>query len=111
MSTAVTYRQAMKELGVSRSTVERWLRVTRIPKATVDGQIVFDLETLIDAWAGHQEAVEAARLEKAGPEKVTESSITIPVPQSMRDELDALAARNDVSLATVVRELLGSALG
>lgn len=97
----------MRELGVSRSTIERWLRVTKIPTETVEGRTVFDLETLTDAWAGHRAAVEAAR-EK--PEKVTESSITISVPHATRDVLDAMAAKHGVSLAAIVRELIGSAL-
>lgn len=97
----------MKELGVSRSTVERWLRVTGVPTSTVEGRTVFDLETLVDAWAGHRAAVEAA---KKKPEKVTETSITVSVPHSMRDQLDAMADRHGVSRAAAVRELLGSVL-
>ena len=107
MSTDVTYREAMKELGVSRSTVERRLRLTRVPVRKVDGLAYFDLDTLRDAWAGHRAAIEQ---EKAEREKSTERSITVSVPLSMRDELDAMASRHGVSLAAVVREILGNAL-
>jgi len=107
VSTDVTYREAMKELGVSRSTVERRLRLTGIPVRKVDGRAHFDLETLQDAWAGHRAAIEQ---EKAEHEKSTETSITVSVPHSMRAELDAMAARHNVSRAAVVREILGAAL-
>lgn len=107
MSTAVTYREAMRELGVSRSTVERRLRLTRIPTQLVDGRTVFDLETLVDAWAGHRAAIEA---EKAEKEKATETSITVSIPGWMRQEIDQLVARDDVSMASVVRSAIAYGL-
>lgn len=107
MSTAVTYRKAMKELGVSRSTVERRLRITGVPTEIVDGQAVFDLDTLVDAWAGHRAAVEIERAEK---ERAAETSITVSIPRWMRDELDMVAARDDVSMAAAARAAIAYGL-
>lgn len=106
MST-VTYQEAMKELGVSRSTVERWVRITGTPTKREDGLVRFDLETLKDAWSGHREAV---RAERAGREKATEASLSVSIPRSMRHDLEILATRHSTSLAAVVREMIGKGL-
>lgn len=97
----------MKELRVSRSTVERRLRLTRIPTQTVEGRTTFDLETLVDAWEQRRSLMESEKEER---EKATESSITVSIPRSMRDDLDILSKRHGTSVAAVVRELLGTGL-
>jgi hypothetical protein len=103
----VTYPEAMAALGVSLSTVQRRLRITRVPTEIVGGRTVFDLETLVDAWDGHRAAMEA---EKAARENATEASITVSIPRAMRDQLEEMSERHGVSLAAVVREVLGSVL-
>lgn len=50
----LTFDELAEELGVRRSTVERWARQGRIPKVQASAKIVrFDLDDVIDALKGY----------------------------------------------------------
>lgn len=106
MST-VTYAEAVADLGVSLSTVQRRLRITGVPTQIVEGRAVFDLESLVDAWEQHRQIIED---EKAARQYATESSISVSIPFSQRQRLEQLRAAHGGSLAATVREVIEAGL-
>lgn len=94
MSTT-TINEAIEALGVSRSTVERRLRVTGIPTEIVGGRVIFDLDTLVDAWQGRREA--SASLAPA--------ALSVSIRADQRYVIDQMSDGVE-SIAAVVRHLL-----
>lgn len=99
MST-VNYNQAIQELGVSRSAIERRLKLTGVPVQYIKGRVHFDLETLQDAWAGRQAARPRATVGGA--------SLVVGITPEQRRALEEL--KGGESLASAARRVLQAGL-
>lgn len=99
MST-VSYNEAAQALGISYSSVMRRVRLTGIPIDRRGGWSYIDLDTLRDAWEGRQQAMQEAMTPIAGV------PLTASIRKDQRDAMQEEADRRDVSLATIVREVL-----
>ena len=101
MST-VTYNEAADALGVSRSTIERRLRLTGVAVEHRGGQAYLDLDTLVDAWNGRREAAKQNR--------VAGAALSVEVRPEQRAAMVRESERQGVSLSEVVRQVISLGL-
>lgn len=94
MSTT-TYNEAAEALGVSRSTIERRIRLTGVPVEHRGGRAYIDLDTLADAWRGRREASTT----------LAPAALSASIREDQRYVIDQMAQGTE-SVASVVRHLL-----